>query len=200
MREALNLHPEWNGDWQMPDSIRKAEIDTRNGKLVRELSEPEADSVKAQQTELKNNSNKNANQSLETLPVIATESKEIYVTDIPGEFRRVELFVLGTVPNKTLLPVIESGLDDELNESETRPTPTPFTTWQESQQNQNTNSNTSSQPNKVPDADFKRNITIMICPLTNLRATVNCPDKRPLTFEENKEPKLFCPFHVRQRE
>ena len=28
MREALNLNPEWNGDWKMPENIRKAEIDT----------------------------------------------------------------------------------------------------------------------------------------------------------------------------
>ncbi|OAV84618.1 hypothetical protein PTTG_11605, partial [Puccinia triticina 1-1 BBBD Race 1] len=34
MREALNQHPDWNGDWQMPDSIQKGEIDTRNGSLI----------------------------------------------------------------------------------------------------------------------------------------------------------------------
>ena len=46
MREALNEHPEWNGDWQMPESVKKAEIDTRNGSLIRELTNAEAENAK----------------------------------------------------------------------------------------------------------------------------------------------------------
>ena len=38
MREALNIYPEWNGDWEMPETVRQAEIDSRNGKLIRELN------------------------------------------------------------------------------------------------------------------------------------------------------------------
>ncbi|MDM7923064.1 MAG: PBP1A family penicillin-binding protein, partial [Pyrinomonadaceae bacterium] len=37
MKEALARHPDWNGDWAMPAGVRKAEIDIRNGSLVREL-------------------------------------------------------------------------------------------------------------------------------------------------------------------
>ncbi|HEX8748241.1 MAG TPA: PBP1A family penicillin-binding protein [Pyrinomonadaceae bacterium] len=34
MTAALNAHPEWGGDWQMPEGIQQAEIDTRTGKLA----------------------------------------------------------------------------------------------------------------------------------------------------------------------
>src|SRR5215213_8170746 len=35
MKEALQLHPEWNGDWAMPANVRRAEVDIRNGLLIR---------------------------------------------------------------------------------------------------------------------------------------------------------------------
>ncbi|QYO66123.1 transglycosylase domain-containing protein [Leptolyngbya sp. 7M] len=50
MKAALDLHPEWNGDWQMPATIRKAEIDIRNGSLIRELDGAENATVAAQPT------------------------------------------------------------------------------------------------------------------------------------------------------
>ncbi|HEY0545718.1 MAG TPA: PBP1A family penicillin-binding protein [Pyrinomonadaceae bacterium] len=34
MSAALEAHPEWNGDWQMPDGVRQEEIDTTTGKLA----------------------------------------------------------------------------------------------------------------------------------------------------------------------
>lgn len=34
MSAALEAHPEWNGDWQMPEGIRQEEIDTATGKLA----------------------------------------------------------------------------------------------------------------------------------------------------------------------
>src|SRR5207237_9749377 len=34
MQAALTLHPEWQGDWQMPAGIQQAEIDTRTGLLA----------------------------------------------------------------------------------------------------------------------------------------------------------------------
>ena len=37
MQDALRIHPEWNGDWEMPANVRKAEVDIRNGSLIREL-------------------------------------------------------------------------------------------------------------------------------------------------------------------
>ena len=134
MREALNLNPDWNGDWQMPENIRQAEIDTRTGKVIRELNTAEADSVKAQQTAVKNaNSNTKANTAEPSaLP------KEIYLTSIPPEFLRVEYFVGGTVPLKAMLPTDETALDPNANPEATA---TPFTTWQESQEMNKGNSN-----------------------------------------------------------
>jgi membrane carboxypeptidase/penicillin-binding protein len=34
MTAALNAHPEWGGDWQLPASIQQAVIDTRTGQLA----------------------------------------------------------------------------------------------------------------------------------------------------------------------
>jgi penicillin-binding protein 1B len=34
MSAALDAHPEWNGDWQMPDGVRYEEIDTATGKIA----------------------------------------------------------------------------------------------------------------------------------------------------------------------
>jgi penicillin-binding protein 1B len=189
MREALRLHPEWIGDWQMPPSIRRAEIDSRTGTLLRELTDAEADTVKVQQKITKENSN-----STPAIPLdeTTTEPKEIYVTEVPPEFRRIELFVTGTVPNKTLLSGGETNLSpDDL--AVPNPSATPFTTWQEAQENQKTERAASP---AVPEADLQTNVTLMICPLTAMRATINCPTKQPKTFPESEQPKDFCTFHV----
>jgi penicillin-binding protein 1B len=34
MSAALARHPDWGGDWQMPEGVQKAEIDTRTGQLA----------------------------------------------------------------------------------------------------------------------------------------------------------------------
>ncbi|HMF57180.1 MAG TPA: PBP1A family penicillin-binding protein [Pyrinomonadaceae bacterium] len=34
MNEALTAHPDWGGDWQMPENIQQVEIDTATGKLA----------------------------------------------------------------------------------------------------------------------------------------------------------------------
>jgi len=188
MREALDIHPEWNGDWEMPASIRKAEIDVRNGKLIRELNDAEANSVKAQQEVIKKNAN--ANTSIE-IP----EIKDIYVTDVPAEFRRIEIFVAGTVPNKVLLPTGEGNPNEQNLETKPRETPTPFTTWEEEQRNQNGNQNTSPRDD-IPKVELERKVTVMMCPVTGMRATRNCPQKEVKTFDESKVPKEFCTFHV----
>lgn len=188
MREALDIHPEWNGDWEMPASIRKAEIDARNGKLIRELSDIEADSVKAQQEAIKKTANANTNAQI-------PEIKDIYVTDVPAEFRRIELFVAGTVPNKILLPTGEENPNEPTEDTKPRSTPTPFTTWEEQQRNQNSNQNSTSGED-IPKVELERKITVMMCPLTGMRATKNCPEKEVKTFEESKLPKDFCTFHV----
>ncbi len=198
MREALNEHPEWNGDWQMPASVHRAEIDTRNGKLIRELTDAEAESVKAQQTALKSNTNTKTNSNLE-VSTDAPDTENIYVSQVPAEFRRVELFVLGTVPNKVLLPTSESIADSsEITTATPSPTNTPFTTWQQdAQQNPNNKqSNSAPENDDLDEQGFQQNITVMICPVTGMRATSNCPTKRPQTFKKGEEPKEFCTFHI----
>ena len=198
MREALNAHPEWNGDWQMPDSVNKAEIDTRNGRLIRQLNEAESESIQAQQAALKNNASAKTDSNLEILPD-APDAKNIYVSDVPAEFRRIELFVVGTVPNKVLLPVDEMNLEDgESARAAPSPTNTPFTTWEDAQQNASNKSETNSkiEIGDVEEKGFQQSITMMICPITGLRATSNCPTKRPQTFKQGDEPKEFCTFHI----
>ncbi len=190
MREALNQHPDWNGDWQMPASVRKAEIDMRNGKLLRDLTDAEAEAVKIQQTITPQNTNTNSPDSLETAPDI----KDIYITEVPAEFRRVELFVSGTAPNKILLPSDEANLI-ESETTEPRPTATPFTNLEEAPRESRNNQN-STVNNEVSEPDLVQNITLMICPLTGMRATGNCPNKKPQTFIEGEQPKDFCTFHV----
>ena len=191
-REALNQHPEWNGDWQMPDSIRRGEIDTRNGALIRELTNAEAESVTAQQTALKNAANTNSNSQM---PLENSPEPNIYVTEVPPEFRRVELFVVGTMPNKTLLPPTETSLENLETTTQATPTATPFMTWEESQKDQKSTQPPADAPN-IPQSDFERSITVMICPLSGARATSNCPKKQPTTFKDGKEPKDFCTFHT----
>ena len=189
MREALNLYPEWNGDWQMPDTVRQAEIDMRNGKLIRELNGAEADPVKAQPTAVKKNA--------EGEPVLETpDAKNIYVTDVAPEFRRLEYFVSGTVPNRVLLPSDEMNAEENV-EAKPSPSGTPFTTWQEAQQNQNSSqTNSSIEENDLEKNGIQHNVTLMVCPLTKMRATRNCPGMKPETFKEGSEPKEFCTFHV----
>lgn len=192
MKEALTLHPEWNGDWQMPTSVRKAEIDTRNGKLIRELSNEEADSVKAQQdTNKKNsNSNSNSNANINALTDAPDAPKEIYVTDVPPEFRRIELFVAGTVPTKVLLPTDEATTEDQ---DKPIPTPTPLDgTWQD----QTKPDGTTLPSNSKSDKSSVEKLTVMICPLSGMRATSNCPTKEAKVFKQGEEPKDFCTFHT----
>lgn len=188
MREALDLHPEWNGDWQMPATIRKAEIDSRNGKLIRELSNEEADAVTAQNKEAKKNAN--ANKPTEPAAVDPSEQPiEIYVTDVPAEFRRVELFIAGTVPTKAMLPSDEDSIGDR---EKPAPTPTPLDgTWQD-QISPGATPRTSDQRS---DASLAEKITVMICPTSGSRATANCPIKDSRVFKKGDEPEDFCPIH-----
>jgi hypothetical protein len=116
----------------------------------------------------------------------------------PFEFRRVELFVLGTVPNKLLLPTNESDHRFERNNNDSSESDhTPFTTWQDAQQNPNKRqSNSATEDDELEEKGFQQNITTMICPVTGMRATSNCPEKRPQTYTPGEEPKEFCTFHV----
>ncbi len=192
MKEALSLHPEWNGDWAMPANIRKAEIDIRNGSLIREL-DPMADASPTPTpipTPVRPK-DPNLEQYYEEPP---PEPKEIFVTDVPAEFRRVELFIAGTVPNRSILAIPEeTPADDEIHSAPT-PSPTPLSeTWQDGIEPPSGWSPPGQA--RAPAAQTERVVTIMICPVTGLRGTVNCPDKQARTFRAGEEPKEFCTFH-----
>ena len=189
MKEALAMHPEWNGDWTMPANVRKAEIDIRNGALIREI-DALADASPTP-TPVPTPSRAKGDPEPYTEEPLPTAEPEIYVTNVPPEFRRIELFIAGTVPNKSLLPILDENPDAN---GEPRPTPSPTPvngTWQDG----------TSPPEGQPSNSQSRapsetgSITIMVCPLTGMRATVNCPDKQAKTFKAGTEPKEFCTFH-----
>lgn len=195
MREALDRHPEWNGDWQMPLGIRKAEIDTRNGKLIRELDDEQAKLAKIENDKAKKKAKANSNSATLDETGEPIEEKEIYVTDVPPEFRRVELFISGTVPIKALLPTEEMPLDED-GAPKPQTSPTPFSTWEEEQKRKTGQPNAPNAKNPNDALETEKQITVMVCPLTGMRATVNCPDKKAQTFKQGSEPKDFCTFHV----
>ena len=192
MQDALALHPEWNGDWQLPDGIRKGEIDIRNGKLIRELTFGEADLVQTQRDITAKNTNSNTNSNIAVNPEIPPSPvvENLYVTDVPNEFRRIELFISGTVPNKALtVEPTPTPLDDESWRDEL-PQPSPETTPPIDK---------SSEANTAPKPEVEKNVTMMICPISNKRATSFCPNSRPQKFTNGSEPEEFCQFHTKAK-
>lgn len=187
MKEALAMHPEWNGDWAMPANVRKAEIDIRNGALIREM---DALDVTPSPTPSPTATRpKDPDQYYEEPEPAAPE---IYVTDVPAEFRRVELFIAGTVPNRSLLPVPDASFDTGGSPGKS-PSPTPLTgTWQDGVEPPETKSDTAPQR---PPAVEPGSVTVMICHLTGMRATSKCPEKESKTYKAGTEPKEFCTFH-----
>ncbi len=186
MKEALRMHPEWNGDWAMPTNLRKAEIDIRNGSLIREL-DATAEPSPTPTPSPKRTKDPNLPDYDDPTP----EPQDMYVTNVPPEFRRVELFIAGTVPTRALLEVSD---DLENPDPNIRPTnsPSPIDeTWQESTE---PSSNKPQKDLRQPAAEAG-NVTVMVCPLTGMRATINCPDKHAKTFRAGTEPKEFCTFH-----
>lgn len=187
MQEALHRYPEWNGDWAMPAGIRKAEIDIRNGSLIREVDGLEAASAKPTPTPAVTPTPEPTDPAWETTP--ETTEPEIFVTDVPAEFRRIEMFVAGTVPNKMLLKTDEGEVqyDPETGEPiEPKPTPeksaTPITgTWED-------------QVGGSPPGAAQE-ISISICPESGKRATTSCPLSEIRAFRKGTEPRQICPLH-----
>lgn len=196
MKEALQLHPEWNGDWPMPAGVRKAEIDIRNGSLIRELDALEG--VEAKPTPTPTPTPK-----VEGLddPAWATENalpkEETFVTDVPPEFRRIELFIAGTIPTPAMTQTEEEFTYDENGNPVipdpapgATPSPTPLASTWENLENRSTNSNSS---RRAPGAE--RGVSVLVCPVTGLRVTANCPGSEARTFKPGSEPKEFCTLH-----
>jgi penicillin-binding protein 1B len=183
MQEALRMHPEWNGDWTMPANVRKAEIDIRNGSLIREVDAAETPSPSPSPKKIKEPGPPES----DAYPI---QEPEIYVSEVPAEFRRVELFVAGTVPNRSLLPLPGDGQDGN---GQSTPSPTPLKeTWQEGAEPEGEETPGSRSRTSTTERGM---ITIMVCPLTGMRATANCHDAEPRTYRAGTEPKEFCTFH-----
>ncbi len=182
MKEAIRLYPEWNCDWPVPANVRRAEIDIRNGSLVRELDLIDGHAPAT------------ASASVPEVPaeLEVSEPAEIFVTEVPAEFRRIEYFIGGTVPNRSLLPITDVTLSDSPGLPE--PSPTPISgTWQDGLDLPEARSQAGSTPRNSTESPAVT--TVMICPLTGLRATVNCPKKEPRPFAAGKQPDEFCQFH-----
>jgi penicillin-binding protein 1B len=197
MKAALDQHPEWNGDWTEPAGIRKAEIDIRNGKLIRELTDNDASNVQSgKDTKEQLNANSNTNTALENGEVPPPELPK--VEDVPPEFRRVEFFIGGTVPNKNfgMNESVEEAPPDEIplppDESPTpQPEKTPIEKLEipQEEMERDQGGDKTHQPAR-PDVD--RTVMVQICPTSGLRAAPTCPIMVPKKFKIGTEPKQFC--------
>ncbi|MEO6334226.1 MAG: PBP1A family penicillin-binding protein [Pyrinomonadaceae bacterium] len=210
MKEALQLHPEWNGDWSMPGNVRKAEIDIRTGLLIREL-----DALEVAETKPTPAASVSPTPTIEGLddPAWSTdqspELQENFATNVPLEFRRIELFVGGTVPPREMIdtspPVYDdTGVSpepepehtppsDQIPPSEPTPSPPPLTNTWENLENRSNSSNPSRRSSSsTGDRD---SVTVMVCLVTGMRATANCPYGEARTFQKGTEPKDFCTLH-----
>jgi len=196
MKEALRLYPEWNGDWAMPANVRKAEIDIRNGSLIRELDAFGNEASQGSPADAA------ASPYSEFLP--DQPAPDLNVPEVPSEFRRVELFIAGTIPVRKV-PVTNDQLqyDPETGEpiyprSKPQPTATPIDgTWQDDAADDSLRESPARESYRHPGGDARpRSSTVRVCALTGMRATSNCRDTQSRTFAPGSEPREFCTFHV----
>ncbi|MGB7068606.1 MAG: PBP1A family penicillin-binding protein [Pyrinomonadaceae bacterium] len=179
MKAALDIHPEWDRDWEMPANIKKAEIDIRTGSVVRELEQHETS------TNAEYGNVPSEKLGDEANPRSAAGIIEPFDISIPSEYRRVELFIAGTLPAKAL-PQLKDQSDlylgnDPNAEGSSPGTPKP--------KNGNTNS-----ANHAPTNTAEKTIVVMACPLTGMKAGPKCHG-RPQIYAEGTEPKGFCTYH-----
>jgi len=172
----------------MPSGVRKAEIDTRNGALIRVLDGLEEVSNAPPPSPTPKVSDPAADDpdwAVEQLP----ETKEIFNSNVPAEFRRVELFISGTVPNHQLLT--ESDIAAATSETpREEPTPSPIDEMWQEEVAPNTN-----QPERPDRRRPSEMITVDVCPITGMRATSNCPYPESKKFKSGNEPQEFCTYH-----
>jgi penicillin-binding protein 1B len=193
MKEALDRHPEWNGDWTMPGAVRKAEIDIRNGSLIRELDAAEGAGANVKPSPSPTPSASPTPEDPTWATVTREETPEIYVTDVPAEFRRIELFVAGTIPGRAFLKTDGEVQYDPVTGEVITPAPTPEKsptplqgTWEEQVEP------SSGQSRSDPPAG---GVMVIICPVTGMRATSACPKSEMKSFPQGREPRDFCAFH-----
>lgn len=178
MTAALAEHPEWNGDWQRPESIQEAEIDIRTGIV---LGSP----VTTTSTEPLPPPDQPYDPDREPEPSTSTTTTP---TDIPAEFRRRELFISGTVPGGARPPLPEDG-------TEAPPVPdiTPYDPDLEpapaAPDDQGVPAPRSTSRNVTIEGGT---VTVDIDPTTGLLAASTCPVIRTKTYIIGKEPHQYC--------
>lgn len=195
MQEALKLHPEWAADWAVPAGLRRAEIDIRNGSLIRELDGTEGPDVKPSATPTPTPQEPVDPELAAWQTEVVPEPKQIFVTDVPAEFRRTEFFIGGTIPNRALINLGDDAWDaDDLSETGPGSNKAPLTgTWQDAAETPPSNR---LQPDQKARPGASRGyVNVVICPVTIMRATINCPRRDSRSFTEGSEPKDFCPIH-----
>lgn len=193
MQEALRRYPEWNGDWPVPPNVRKAEIDIRNGSLIREIgdagiSEPTPTPTPTATPDFEND----PAWQTEMPPEITQAETE---PNVPKEFRRIELFIAGTIPPK--IPYDHLNSTDETDpltgepipKPSGKPTPTPLEGTWENNAPQTTSPEASSR-----DTDSSI-VGVSICPDSGMRARISCPRSVIRRFRKGSEPTEFCPLH-----
>lgn len=198
MKAALEINPDWNGDWTMPAGVRKAEIDIRDGTLIRELDGSFGPDVSASPTPRTSPSPFDENDPLND-PAWAVEGmpemRVVENVNVPPEFRRVELFIGGTIPMRKMIE--EMPLDPDALPDGTVPTPTPLSeTWQDNVESPSSPASPERRSGgQHNERQSDRNVTVTVCPSTGFRATTKCPSRETRSFRSGSEPTDFCPLH-----
>src|SRR2546421_567391 len=92
----------------------------------------------------------------------------------------------------SIIPYNDPSVGEGATGGKPSPTPTPLSgTWQDGSEPPKSDSS-AKQP---PASRSSQMVTVMVCPLTGMRATDKCPQKEARTFKSGSEPKEFCTFH-----
>ena len=69
------------------------------------------------------------------------------------------------------------------------PTPTPLSgTWEEK-------AGAEADRTRAPSDSGRNTVSVIVCPITGLRATENCPVREARSFPKGREPDAFCYLH-----
>jgi len=168
MSAALNRHPEWQGDWQMPGGVEQVEIDARTGML------PAAAVIDENGA-----------------PVAVKRRTEIFISGTAPTTESEELEVVEGVASE--LPEGPAGATDlalpdapEVFTEDVPPDPAP---------RPRTNApRLEGRGVTQPDGTSRLlgTITLDIDPTTGLLAAPTCPVIRSKTFQIGQEPRRYC--------
>ena len=162
MSAALNNHPEWVGDWQMPEGVQQAEIDPTTGQIAK------ADTT-TKRTELFVNGTLPGDENTEAKDEMAEASP----SQIDGEQS-------DTNPQTEPATLPEPPLSEL---PRTKPTP-------KSEGRTKSDSRDLYDGDSAPK--LQGTITLDIDPTTGLIAVDSCPVIRTRTFAIGQEPKKYC--------